>query len=179
MRNWYVITGGPSAGKTSIINALAEQGFHIEHESARLVIDEALANGQTIEELRGDQEEQFQEIVFDHKLKREQQLDSKELIFFDRGMQDTFAYYQLHGFTIPEAMQQAMDQSDYKKVFLLESHGFEEDYARTESEAETQKLFRLLKEGYQRSGLLVEVIPTFSTIEERIDFFLDEIRDIA
>ena len=119
MRNWYVITGGPSAGKTTLIKALEENGFHVEHESARIVIDADMQAGKTIEEIRED-EEAFQNEVYAHKLMREELLDPAELIFFDRGMQDTHAYMTLHNFPIRQETQQEMDKAVYKKVFLLE-----------------------------------------------------------
>jgi len=176
MRNWYVLTGGPSAGKTTLIEALEAKGFHIEHESARIVIDDGVAAGQTVEEIRED-EGAFQDVVYDHKLKREKRLDPDELIFFDRGMADTYAYNKLCGAPITEDMQQAMDTAEYEKVFLLEPFKFEEDYARVESIEEQDKLFHLLKEGYERSGVPIEIVPAFPTKEERIAYFFDYLRN--
>lgn len=176
MRNWYVLTGGPSAGKTTLIEALEEKGFHIEHESARIVIDEGIAAGKTVEEVRVD-EGAFQQEVYEHKLAREERLDPHELIFFDRGMQDTFAYNTLCGASISQQMQEEMDAAEYKKVFLLEPFKYEADYARTESLEEQDKLFHLLKEAYERSGVPVEVVPAFPTKEERIAYFFDHLRN--
>lgn len=172
MRNWYVITGGPSAGKTMLIEALGERGFHVEHESARLVIDEGLAQGKTLEDIRAD-EESFQEVVYRHKDEREKRLDSNELIFFDRGMQDTHAYYTLHGFDMAPETERTINKAQYKKVFLLEPFAYEKDYARTESAEEVAKLFELLQEAYECSGCEVALIPSFPTKEERIRYFLD------
>ena len=176
MRNWYVITGGPSAGKTTLIKALDERGLHIEHESARLVIDAGIASGKTIEEIRAD-EGAFQDIVFKHKQERENHLNPNDLIFFDRGMQDTYAYNKLCGALITSEMQKTMDASEYKKVFLLEPFKYEKDYARTESILERDKLFHLLKEAYERTGVSVEIIPAFPEKQERIDYFLNLLRE--
>src|SRR5499427_3378630 len=41
----FVITGGPGAGKTTILNALAARGYMHAVESARAIIRERLANG--------------------------------------------------------------------------------------------------------------------------------------
>lgn len=177
MRNWYVLTGGPSAGKTMLIKALEERGFHIEHESARIVIDEGIESGKTIEEIRRD-EGAFQRAVYEHKLQREKRLDPKELIFFDRGMQDTHAYNTFCGAPISEDMRSAMSDAKYKKVFLLEPFKYEEDYARVESEEDRDTLSNLLREAYKKSSIPVEVIPPFETKEERIVHFLNYLRDI-
>ncbi len=176
MRNWYVITGGPSAGKTTLIKALNESGLHVEHESARMVIDEALASGKTIEDVRSD-EKAFQDEVYTHKKEREKHLDPSELIFFDRGMQDTGAYLVLHNFPIDVKTQEEMDAAEYKKVFLLEPFKYESDYARTESKEEQDVLFDLLKKAYERSKSKIEIIPAFSTKHERIAYFLDYLRE--
>lgn len=176
MRNWYVITGGPSAGKTTLIKALEENGFHIEHESARIIIDEGLASGKTLAEIRED-EGAFQDEVYLHKLTREKHLDPEELIFFDRGMQDTYAYNTLCGASTTAQMQQEMDTAIYKKIFLLEPFKYEADYARTESLEERDLLFELLKEAYTRSKSIIEIVPTFPTKAERIAYFIEYLRD--
>jgi predicted ATPase len=172
MRNWYVITGGPSAGKTTLVKALEEWGLHVEHESARIVIDEGIRNGKTIEDIRRD-EKKFQDDVYAHKKRREGHLDPDELIFFDRGMQDSYAYYVLHNFSIDPETQFEMDVAEYKKVFLLEPFKYEDDYARTESIEEQEQLFGLLQEAYGRSRAPLAIVPVFPTKEERIAYFLD------
>lgn len=40
--NFFVITGGPSGGKTSVLNAQAEKGFACVRESATQMIKERL-----------------------------------------------------------------------------------------------------------------------------------------
>lgn len=176
MRNWYVITGGPSAGKTTLLEALENAGCHVEHESARIVIDEGIAAGKSITEIRAD-EQAFQKEVYEHKLAREQRLDPRELIFFDRGMQDTTAYLQLHGYVISEHMRHEISFADYRKIYLLQPYSYEKDYARTESEPEQERLFTLLKEAYTDSHNHIEVIPPFPTKEERIEYFLNLVKN--
>ena len=53
--NWQVITGGPSTGKTTVINMLAERGYKTTIEHARHYIDTMRTEGQTVEELRSNQ----------------------------------------------------------------------------------------------------------------------------
>lgn len=172
MRNWYVLTGGPSAGKTTLIEALEARGFHVEHESARIIIDEGIVQGKTIEQIRAD-EGKFQDEVYAHKLAREERLNPSELIFFDRGMQDTYAYNTLCGAPIGDKMQETMDSAEYKKVFLLEPFTYEADYARTESLEQRDTLFNLLEEAYLRSHSSIVIVPSFPTKEERIAYFFE------
>ncbi|WP_168201229.1 AAA family ATPase [Qingshengfaniella alkalisoli] len=43
--HFFVVTGGPGAGKTSLITELARRGFHSTHESGRAIIREEMASG--------------------------------------------------------------------------------------------------------------------------------------
>jgi predicted ATPase len=52
--NWHVIAGGPSCGKTTLINLLADRGFWMVAEGARLFMEREVASGRTFEELRAD-----------------------------------------------------------------------------------------------------------------------------
>ena len=52
--NWYVITGGPSTGKTTIIDLLQKKGYKTTIEHARHYIDTMHDDGQTVEEIRSN-----------------------------------------------------------------------------------------------------------------------------
>src|SRR4051812_6924488 len=54
--NWYVITGGPSSGKSKLLDALAFHGFQVIPEAARILIDEKLSLGQSLKDIRGNEE---------------------------------------------------------------------------------------------------------------------------
>ncbi len=43
--HFFVVTGGPSAGKTSLITELARRGFHTIPESGRAIIREETQSG--------------------------------------------------------------------------------------------------------------------------------------
>ena len=50
--NWYVITGGPSFGKTTTVNLLKERGYITTIEHARHYLDTQRLKGRTVEEVR-------------------------------------------------------------------------------------------------------------------------------
>lgn len=52
MLKWYVITGAPSSGKTTLINSLAKIGYHTVPEAARTLIDREMKEGKTLEDIR-------------------------------------------------------------------------------------------------------------------------------
>ena len=45
--NWYVITGGPSSGKTTTVNLLKERGYITTFEHARHYMDTQRVSGKT------------------------------------------------------------------------------------------------------------------------------------
>ncbi len=52
--NWQVITGGPSTGKTTVINLLAKKGYKTTIEHARHYIDTMRDEGETVEAMRNN-----------------------------------------------------------------------------------------------------------------------------
>ena len=175
MNNWYVVTGGPSTGKTTLLAELEKLGHKTIPEAARVVIDEALAKGISVEELRAD-EKRFQEDVARVKETVEAERDPNTLTFFDRGMQDTTAYMRHYGFTIEPWVKALTDKSRYQKVYLLEPlPTYETDYARTEDKDFSQHLHKLLHDAYTECGMEPIIVPAVS-VEDRVKFVLDRVK---
>jgi len=173
--NWYVLTGGPSAGKTSLVKALEEMGHTVVHEAARDYIDEQISKGLTLQEIRKD-EVQFQKITLRKKVELEKNLDKEKTIFFDRAIPDTLAYYRFKGLDpdADEELQFALQNSSYKKIFFLEMLPYKQDYARIESPEQAQVIHSLLRDAYTEThGSLVH-IPVMS-LEKRIEVLLQSL----
>lgn len=171
--NWYVITGAPSSGKTTIINLLKNKGFNVVYEMARIYIDQKISEGKKIEEIRGD-EATFQEKILKLKIEAEKKLSKEEITFFDRGIPDSDAYATLRGARQNDFLKQAIIHSRYKKVFLLDLLEYEKDYARTETLEEQTKIHNLLEESYRKTNVdivRVSVMPP----AERLDFILNNL----
>jgi predicted ATPase len=173
--NWYVITGGPSTGKTTLLEVLAAKGYSVVPEAARLIIDEDLAQGLTIEEIRAD-EKAFQERTLTRKADIESHIGSQALHFFDRGMHDTIAYLRYYELPIEPWVAELVDQATYRRIFVLEPlPTYTTDYARTEDAGFTQAITGLFCEAYQAGGLDVLRVPATS-IEDRVNFVLDRVQ---
>jgi predicted ATPase len=170
--HWYVITGGPSSGKTSIIKELAKLGYLTYPEAARVLIDRELAKGKSLKEIRGD-EAKFQKRVLKMKVGIEKSAPKDEIVFFDRAIPDSIAYYQICGLDLKEVFR-FCKKKRYKKVFFLEPLPFEKDYARIENGNTVKKLNKLLKESYKKLGYEVISIPAMS-IKKRLNKILKEI----
>lgn len=166
---WYVLTGGPCAGKTTLIFELEKRGYGVVPEPARIIIDRKLAEGQTIGEIVTDPD-WLPSVV---RLARQsaEEIPPEQESFFDRGVHDSFAYYKLNGRPVDETLRSAADAIRYKKVFLLDLVDFINDEARSETPEEARKLHELIREGYESNGYEVIPVPVLP-VPERADFVL-------
>ena len=172
--NWYVITGGPSSGKTTIIDELAKLGYLIVPDVARDYIGQEIANGRSLKEIRGNEAE-FQRKVLKMKIEREKKIPGDKIVFLDNAVPCSVAYYQICGLN-PQGVIQLCWENQYQKIFFLEQLPMEKDYARTENAKTIRKLNKLLKEGYENLGYKVINIPAIP-IKDRIQKILAEIKN--
>jgi len=170
--NWYVITGGPSSGKTKIIEYLAFLGYSVIPEAARILIDVEKSKGKSVEEIRSNEAE-FQKKVLEMKIKIENRISPEQITFFDRGIPDSIAYDQICGLDTKQAIS-ASQKRKYERVFLLEQVPFENDYGRIEGEKIANDLSELLYESYSDLGYDVIKVPVMP-IDKRTEFILRKI----
>ncbi len=170
--NWYVITGGPSSGKTTVLKELEKLGYIIYPEAARVFIDEEMAKGKSLKEIRGNEAE-FQRKILKIKIEVEKAAPKDKIVFFDRAIPDSIAYYQIAGLDLSEVLKFCQKKT-YKKIFFLEQLPFENDYARVEDKETIEKLNKLLKKSYKKLGYEVIKIPALS-VKERVKEILTEI----
>lgn len=171
--NWYVITGGPCSGKTTVVNLLAERGYKTTIEDARHYIDTQLATGKTVKEIRKHQAE-FQLKVLDMQIEQESTLSRSELVFLDRAIPDARAYYRFLDIPEDEVLAKMMAVVDYKKVFILDYLPLVADYARHEDRAAQKKLHKLITLVYGSLPFPVVHVPVLPP-EKRVDFILERL----
>lgn len=175
--NWYVITGGPSSGKTTLINELSKLGFHIIPETARLIIDKERTEGKSVRELHQDIVN-FQRRILKARIKMEAQAPKDKIVFFDRGIPDCLAYYKLlemgkKGMGEKEILKFCKNKK-YRKIFLLERLKLEKNNVRFEDDELANKVSSLLYEIYSELGYEVIRIPSMS-IGDRLKFILSHL----
>ena len=173
--NWCVITGGPSTGKTTTINMLAERGYKTTIEHARHYIDTMRVKGQTVEELRSNKRE-FQLGVLDMQIEQEAAINPKDLVFLDRAIPDALAYYKFLELEVDDILKEAMCKVNYKKIFILDKLPLVNDYARLESENDQNQIHNLITEVYESLPFPVAHVPVLPP-SERVDFILNSIKD--
>jgi len=168
--NWYVITGGPSSGKTTTVNLLTKRGYKTTIEHARHYLDTQRADGRTVKEVR-DHQTEFQLGVLNMQIEQEASLSPGDIVFLDRAIPDALAYYKFLKLSPDEKLLDALAKVSYKKIFILDNLPLVKDYARTEDEAAQKKLHELITDVYESLPFPVVHVPTLPP-EERVDYIL-------
>jgi len=165
--NWVVFTGTYSAGKTTLVQDLAES-LHVcfHQEPARAFIEEQLRLGRKRAEVWADVESTVMPV---HKLRvdLESSLNHTEIVLLDTAIPDTLPYALLYG-TDPEEIIRASGLFRYKDpVFLVEPLPFISDDIRNSNAQERLALHYLREKIYMTLGYRVVSVPVFDRIERR------------
>ena len=170
--NWYVITGAPSSGKTTLLKELEKRGYCVVHEVARAFIEKKIQQGRTLEEIRTDKES-FENAVLNAKIAIEANLSKHEVIVFDRAIPDSIAYFEIAGLDTEEVVAKS-PRNEYKKVFLLDRLPYERDHVRIEEREAAARLDQSLEAGYRMLGYDVTRIGVMP-VKDRLELILREI----
>lgn len=171
--NWYVITGGPSTGKTTLINMLKEEGYNTTIEHARHYIDTMIDTGKTVEEIRQNKRK-FQQGILEMQIEQEASIDKNEFYFLDRAIPDALAYYEFLNLEVDSILDQAIENCNYKKIFILDKLPLIKDYARIENKNDQTVIHTLITKVYESlmfSVLHVPVLPP----KERMKFIINNL----
>lgn len=168
--NWYVITGGPSSGKTTTVNLLKELGYITTMEHARHFLDTQRLKGKTVEEVRQNQQE-FQLAVLDMQIRQEKEIAPNLLVFLDRAIPDALAYYHFLKLKPDPKLMVALQTVSYKKIFIMDCLPLKNDYARNENAAAQMEIHKLITSVYESLPFEVIHVPVLSA-EERVNFIL-------
>ncbi len=170
---WYVITGGPSSGKTTIIHKLAHLGYRIIPEMARSVIERELRNGKNIKVINHE-EKHVQKMIMTTQLNAEKRTPRDQIVFLDRGMPDSVAYYRLHHLDARHALKMSRNRP-YAKVFLFDLLSYQYDGVRVENATIAKKIDQLIEQAYRELGYELVRVPVLS-INDRVKFVLKHLR---
>ena len=129
-----------------------------------------IQKGKSLEAIKGDITA-FERRILEEKFKIESRLAREDLVFLDRALPDSIAYYKLCGIDPFEAVEKSRIYQ-YKTVFLFERLLFEKDPVRSESEDTAARLENLLAEGYRVLGYRPVGVPLMP-IGERADFIVN------
>ncbi|MBW1296558.1 AAA family ATPase [Aquimarina litoralis] len=182
-KNKIVITGGPSTGKTSIINQLNEDGFFCFPEFIRSITQEAKQGDDAMEITSNPIVSVADPHNFNLQLLKgridqyqDPSADDKKFSFYDRGIPDVLAYMDLFDQTYDETFTEACKTYRYDKIFLLPPWKdiYISDDERYESFDESQQVYQHLLATYSRFGYNCIEVP-FGNVKERSTFILQHV----
>lgn len=174
--NFYVLTGAPGSGKTSVLNCLQQLGYAVVPEVARQVIKEqyaakanALPNGDQAAFCRLSLERSLKDFT--------ERLEESEPVFFDRGIVDTAGFSQLILQPLTNALLQAIHKYRYHaQVFIFPPWEaiYTPDDERKETFQEAVAFYRALKSAYSAFNYQLIEVPK-DTPEARAQFILAQL----
>ncbi|WP_010523517.1 AAA family ATPase [Aquimarina agarivorans] len=168
-----VLSGGPSSGKTTLINELKNQGYYCLHEVSRELIREAQKKG--IEQPFLTHPEAFNEEILKSRLLQFNAANNTEqsLSFYDRGLHDVVAYMNYANQSVPTNFSSICMKNKYDLVFLLPPWNeiYTQDQERYETYEQAKSVYQFLKNTYSNYGHYIIEVP-FGTVADRISFIL-------
>jgi predicted ATPase len=174
---FFVLTGGPGSGKTTLIEALKVKGYEAAPEAGRAVIRDQTASGGNA--LPWADRLLFAErmLAFDlHNYAEAREWSGP--VFFDRGVPDVVGYLELSGLPAPPDTEKAARSYRYaSRVFVLPPwlEIFGQDAERRQSFAEAERTYRAMVAIYLRLGYELVEVP-HAPVNERAEFLLARIR---
>ncbi len=176
-----VITGGPSTGKTSVIEQLENDGFHCLHEVIRDMTSEEKALGDEIGMASNPivsvpDPKSFNLNILNARINqyRSAQESTRDIVFFDRGIPDVLAYMDCFQQTYGPEFSEPCQTLRYDHIFIMppwkEIHVM--DSERFESFEESIKIHDCLTRSYANFSYDITLVPKGS-VKERVRFILD------
>lgn len=174
MQQKIVITGGPSTGKTTVVNELIKRNYNCIPEISRQITLKAREDG--IEWLFLKDPLLFSKLLLEGREK--QYIDAgkidSSLIFFDRGIPDVQAYMNYFGVDYPDIYEATSKKYKYSQILLMPpwKEIYTEDEERYENFEQSLAIYNHLKNAYRNLGYKITEIP-FGSVKERVDFILN------
>lgn len=176
-QRFIIVTGGPGAGKTTLIAELARHGVATSPEAGRAVIREQRAAGGA--GLPWADRGLFAELMFAFDLKAYEAAQAGEApVVFDRGIPDVIGYLRLCGLDVPAHLDQAARRLRYRReVFIAPPWRdiFENDEDRLQDFDEACRTYGALAATYRDYGYELCVLP-LADVAARARLVVERIR---
>jgi len=175
-KNFYIITGGPGVGKTTLIEELEKRGYNIVPEVAREIIKDQMATDG--DALPWKDTHKYSKLMLSYSMRDFIYLSKVEdLYFFDRGIPDTYGYEILMKFDTNVELMKALEEYKYNiTAFILPpwKEIYETDGERKQDFQTAIETYNIMKVAYKNAGYDLIEVPLLP-VEERADFVLNHI----
>jgi predicted ATPase len=171
---FYIVTGGPGSGKTSLLAALRARGYSCSAEAGRGIIqDQVSIAGQA---LPWADRSLFAELMLSWEMRNYRiAQETTGPIFFDRGVPDVLGYLRLIGIPAPNHIQNAIQKFRYNPTVFIAPPWleiFSQDRERKQDFDEAVRTYDSLAATYQALDYSLVEIPRVS-VERRASFILE------
>lgn len=175
--NFYIFTGGPGAGKTTVLNELSTRHYSCIPEVARAVIKKQEATGGNAVHT-GDRD-RYSNLMLQHSIDDfVTHLSQNDIIFFDRGIPDLYSYLSQYCEGVTAPIQKAIKQYRYNTLVFLFPPWPEiycHDSERKLSLGEAIETYESVKMAYDLCGYKTMDVPKLPVLE-RVNFILNTIK---
>ena len=175
--NLYVISGGPGAGKTTVLLELARLGFRYAPEVARQIIQEQIRSGGTA--LPWADRQAYTHVMLQRSIESfKKHTPASKLLFADRGIPDTLCYARLIALDETADIESACRQYWYAAlVFLAPPWGeiYQTDGERKQDFSESERTYQYIAKIYRECGYETIELPKLRPAE-RAEFILDQLQ---
>jgi predicted ATPase len=176
MERYFVITGGPGSGKTTLVDALSVQGIRTMPEAGRAIIRHQVAiGGQALP--WGDRRAFAEQMLAWEMRSWHEAADEEGAILFDRGIPDILGYLTLGGIAIPKHIARAAKLFGYNpRVFVAPPWRaiYAQDAERKQSWIEAEATCDAVARAYSDFGYELVRLPLVP-VGERVRFVLDRL----
>ncbi|GAA4634942.1 AAA family ATPase [Actinoallomurus vinaceus] len=180
---FIVITGGPGAGKTTLIDQLRRERFACAPEGGRAIIQDQAAIGGGALPWRDPA--LFAELMLAWDLRSyrhateyaDGRTSGTAPVFFDRGVVDVIGYLRLMRLPVPPHLQAAAQRFRYdRRVFVAPywPEIYERDQERRQSPEEAERTCHACVEAYAEQGYEPVFLPRTGVVE-RARFVLEAV----
>jgi predicted ATPase len=171
--NYFIISGGPGSGKSSIIDRLDMRGFTTVAEAGRAIIREQEEKGGNA--MHTGDAVAFGELMLERGIADYRRMArADEPVFFDRGIAELVGYWRLIGRDVAQHVRAAAQEyRSNAMVFLAPPWReiYRQDTERRQDCAEAVRTFELVRDAYGEAGYQTVELP-LDTVARRVSFIL-------
>lgn len=173
---FFVVTGGPGAGKTTLMEALAARGHATTEEAGRAIIRDQVAIGGTA--LPWADRSAFAELMLSWEMRSHRHAAAASgPVFFDRGVPDVAGYLRVCGLEVPPHVSRAMAVFRYAPTVFVAPPWpeiFGPDAERRQDLNEAERTHAAMVATYRAAGYDLVELPR-ATVAARVAFVLETI----